>query len=70
MSLPTSRELREMLEGASPYPWKMTWGYIMPSSKDDVDLILIAPQLAEEVIRLREEIDDMADLYRIKGGDE
>lgn len=31
---------------------------------DDIDLMLIAPQLAEEVIRLREEIDEMADFYR------
>ena len=30
----------------------------------DVDLMLIAPQLAEEVIRLREEVDMMADFYR------
>lgn len=31
---------------------------------DDIDLMLIAPQLAEEVIRLREEVDMMADFYR------
>ena len=31
---------------------------------DDIDLMLLAPQLAEEVIRLREEIDMMADFYR------
>ena len=30
---------------------------------DDIDLMLLAPQLAEEVIRLREEIDMMADAY-------
>lgn len=33
---------------------------------DDIDLMLIAPQLAEEVIRLRKEIDMMADSYRRK----
>lgn len=31
---------------------------------DDIDLMLLAPQLAEEVIRLREEVDMMADFYR------
>ena len=42
MPLPTSRELREMLDEATPGPW----GFDQ-----------LAPQLAEEVIRLREEID-------------
>ena len=76
MPLPTSRELREMLEYASSYPWKREYGFIRPAREnaswsiaaiedgggqlgvdDDIDLMLIAPQLAEEVIRLREEID-------------
>lgn len=76
MSLPTSRELREMLTEATPYPWRRACGYIRPArtdiswsiaaiedeggqigGDDDIDLMLIAPQLAEEVIRLREEID-------------
>ena len=77
MPLPTNRELREMIECASPYPWQKEWGLITPSErepdrlladlggaygdlcprKEDTDLMLIAPQLAEEVIRLREEID-------------
>lgn len=77
MPLPTSRELQEMLECASPHPWQKEWGFITPSErepdrlladlggaygdvyprKEDTDLMLIAPQLAEEVIRLREEID-------------
>lgn len=76
MPLPTSRELREMLEYASPYPWRREGGFIRPAREnttwsiaaiedeggqigvdDDIDLLLIAPQLAEEVIRLREEID-------------
>ena len=77
MSLPTSRELREMIECASPYPWRREWGFIISSDrerdrflavlggayggerprKEDAGLMLIAPQLAEEVIRLREEID-------------
>lgn len=77
MPLPDNRELREMLEYASPYPWRQEWGYIVPNDEDtvwavadvgaeygrvkgldaDIDLILVAPQLAEEVIRLREEID-------------
>ena len=77
MPLPTNRELREMLEYASPYPWQKEWGYIIASErepgrvladlwdtcggeyprKEDAGLMLIAPQLAEEVIRLREEID-------------
>ena len=50
MTLPTTSELREMLECVH--------------RGGDVDLMLIAPQLAEEVIRLRDEIDDMADFYR------
>ena len=76
MPLPTSRELREMLEYASPYPWRREGGFIRPAREnatwsiaaiedeggqiggdDDIDLLLIAPQLAEEVIWLREEID-------------
>ena len=76
MPLPTSRELREMLEYASPHPWRREGGFIRPAREnatwsiaaiedeggqiggdDDIDLLLIAPQLAEEVIRLREEID-------------
>ena len=76
MPLPTTSELREMLEYASPHPWQKEWGFITPSErepdrlladlggaygdvyprKEDTDLMLIAPQLAEEVIRLREEI--------------
>ena len=76
MPLPTSRELREMLEYASPYPWRREGGFIRPAREnatwsiaaiedeggqiggdDDIDLLLIAPQLAEEVIRLRDEVD-------------
>ena len=76
MPLPTTSELREMLEYASPYPWRREGGFIRPAREnatwsiaaiedeggqiggdDDIDLLLIAPQLAEEVIRLREEID-------------
>lgn len=77
MSLPTSRELREMLDEATSYPWQKEWGFIIASDrepgrvladlwgaygrvysrKEDAGLMLIAPQLAEEVIRLREEID-------------
>ena len=76
MSLPTSREIREMLEYASPYPWRREGGFIRPAREnatwsiaaiedeggqiggdDDIDFLLLAPQLAEEVIRLREEID-------------
>ena len=75
MPLPTSRELQEMLEYASPYPWRREGGFIRPAREnatwsiaaiedeggqiggdDDIDLLLLAPQLAEEVIRLREEI--------------
>ena len=78
MPLPTSRELREMLEYASPYPWRREGGFIRPAREnatwsiaaiedeggqiggdDDIDLMLIAPQLAEEVIRLREEIEGL-----------
>ena len=81
MPLPTSRELREMLEYASPYPWRREGGFIRPAREnatwsiaaiedeggqiggdDDIDLLLIAPQLAEEVIRLREEIDRVKEL--------
>ena len=76
MPLPTSRELQEMLEYASPYPWRREGGFIRPAREnatwsiaaiedeggqiggdDDIDLLLLAPQLAEEVIRLRDEID-------------
>ena len=76
MPLPTNRELREMLEYASPYPWRREGGFIRPAREnatwsiaaiedeggqiggdDDIDFLLLAPQLAEEVIRLREEID-------------
>lgn len=76
MPLPTTRELREILEYASPYPWRRACGCIRPAREnatwsiaaiedeggqigvdDDIDLLLLAPQLAEEVIRLREEID-------------
>ena len=76
MPLPDNHELREMLEYASPYPWRREGGFIRPAREnatwsiaaiedeggqiggdDDIDLLLIAPQLAEEVIRLRDEID-------------
>ena len=76
MPLPTNRELREMLEYASPYPWRREGGFIRPAREnatwsiaaiedeggqiggdDDIDLLLLAPQLAEEVIRLRAEIN-------------
>lgn len=77
MPLPTSHELQEMLECASPYPWQMEWGFIIPSDrerdrlladlgggyggtsprKEDTGLMLIAPQLAEEVIRLRNKLE-------------
>ena len=76
MPLPDNHELREMLEYASPYPWRREGGFIRPAREnatwsiaaiedeggqiggdDDIDLLLLAPQLAEEVIRLREEID-------------
>ena len=75
MPLPDNRELREMLEYASPYPWRREGGFIRPAREnatwsiaaiedeggqiggdDDIDFLLLAPQLAEEVIRLREEI--------------
>ena len=81
MPLPTNRELREMLEYASPYPWRREHGFIRPGREtatwsiaaiedeggqiggdDDIDLLLIAPQLAEEVIRLRDEIDRVKEL--------
>lgn len=105
MPLPTSRELREMLDEATSYPWQKEWGFIIASDrepgrvladlwgayggvrarKEDIGLMLIAPQLAEEVIRLREEIEEewemrgyMADILariidrptRIKEGDD
>ena len=71
MSLPTSRELREMLDEATPAPWRAVEASIcehcahvrasatLVCSADmaDASLIALAPQLAEEVIRLREEID-------------
>ncbi|WOH94957.1 hypothetical protein [Corynebacterium urealyticum] len=77
MPPPDNNELREMLEHASPYPWRREGGFIRPAREnatwsiaaiedeggqigvdDDIDLMLIAPQLAEEVIRLREAIED------------
>ena len=76
MPLPDNHELREMLEYASPYPWRREGGFIRPAREnatwsiaaiedeggqiggdDDIDLLLLAPQLAEEVIRLRDEVD-------------
>ena len=87
MPLPTSRELREMLDEATPAPWgfdqlDQQWAGCPPSTEfwvygesprdiaaveviaeyhDQTErnftLISLAPQLAEEVIRLREEID-------------
>ena len=71
MPLPTSRELREMLDEATPAPWRAVEASIcercahvrasatLVRSADmaDASLIALAPQLAEEVIRLREEID-------------
>ena len=94
MPLPTSLELRELLNKAAPGPWEVEeleqqragcppsvgfWvsgedsSYITDKevlSEDydqterDFTLISLAPQLAGEVIRLRDEIDDMADSYR------
>lgn len=88
MPLPTSRELREMLDEAAPGPWEVEeleqqqagcppsigfWvsgedsRYIASEevlsedydqTEKDFTLIALAPQLAEEVIRLREEIED------------
>lgn len=76
MPLPTSRELREMLDEATPAPWQfLDPGYITAPTtlavidiysrwvddevnrNADFELAALAPQLAEEVIRLREEID-------------
>ena len=34
MPLPTSRELREMLEYASPYPWRREGGFIRPAREN------------------------------------
>ena len=87
MPLPTSRELRELLDEATPGPWEfdftnVRWDerpastvfWVSGDSPIDIaqreagseysdqternfTLISLAPQLAEEVIRLREEID-------------
>ena len=87
MPLPTSSELREMLDEATPGPWgfdqlDQQWAGCPPSTEfwvygesprdiaaveviaeyhgqteRNFTLISLAPQLAEEVIRLREEID-------------
>lgn len=71
MPLPTNRELREMLDEATPAPWRAVEASIcercahvrasatLVCSADiaDASLIALAPQLAEEVIRLREEIN-------------
>ena len=71
MTLPTSRELRSLLAEATPAPWRAVEASIceccahvrasatLVCSADmaDASLIALAPQLAEEVVRLREEID-------------
>ena len=71
MPLPTSRELQEMLDEATPGTWRADEASIcercahvrasatLVCSADmaDASLIALAPQLAEEVIRLREEIN-------------
>ena len=87
MPLPTNRELREMLDEATPGPWGFDqldqqlagcppsvgfWVFgedsryiatadVLSEDYDQTErgftLIALAPQLAEEVIRLREEID-------------
>ena len=71
MPLPTTRELRELLDEATPAPWRAVEASIcercahvrasatLVCSADmaDASLIALAPQLAEEVIRLRDEID-------------
>lgn len=71
MPLPTSRELREMLDEATPAPWRADEAatcercahvrasatLVCSPDMTDAPLIALAPQLAEEVIRLREEID-------------
>ena len=70
MPLPDNHELREILEEATPGPWRAVEASIcercahvrasatIVCSADmaDASLIALAPQLAEEVIRLREEI--------------
>lgn len=75
MPLPTNRELREMLDEATPAPWQfLDSGYITDSTtravidiysrwvddernrNEDFRLAALAPQLAEEVIRLREKL--------------
>ena len=71
MPLPTSRELREMLHEATPAPWwadeaatcercahvRASATLVCSPDMADAPLIALAPQLAEEVIRLRDEID-------------
>ena len=86
MPLPTSRELREMLDEATPAPWGFeqlnqqcvdyaTTEFWLSSEEPrfiatmevmaeyhdqterDFTLIALAPQLAEEVIRLRDEVN-------------
>ena len=75
MPLPTSRELREMLHEATPAPWwadeaatcercahvRASATLVCSPDMADAPLIALAPQLAEEVIRLREEIDRHSD---------
>ena len=71
MPLPTSSGLREMLDEATPGPWRdveasicercahvrASATIVCSADMADASLIALAPQLAEEVIRLREEID-------------
>lgn len=72
MTLPTTSELREMLDEATPGSWRADEAatceccthvrasatLVCTPDMADASLIALAPQLAEEVIRLREEIED------------
>jgi len=71
MTLPTNRELRELLTEATPGPWRADEAatceccthvrasatLVCTPDMTDAPLIALAPQLAEEVIRLRDEIE-------------
>lgn len=84
MSLPDNRELRELLDEATPGTWYTCgagintthevddndrvfaldwyWEEERANREEDFALAALAPQLAEEVIRLREEIDRVKEL--------
>lgn len=73
----TTTHLKCLLEQSTPGPWKVhtrdrrfdgeteTWLYVGDTSALSVDyqLMSAAPQLAQEVIRLREELKEISEIW-------